>query len=48
LDGELSAGEHTIKWSGMDEAGNALPSGAYLYRLQSNGFIQLKKLIIAR
>ncbi|MEL6256921.1 MAG: choice-of-anchor I family protein [Bacteroidota bacterium] len=48
INAELTAGQHQVKWSGTDEAGNALPSGAYLYRLQSNGFIQLKKLIIAR
>ena len=33
--GELPAGTHQVVWDGQDGAGQALPSGVYLYRLQA-------------
>ena len=36
-DGLLDAGRHRVVWRGRDDAGRALPSGTYLYRLQTGG-----------
>lgn len=42
------AGKHQVKWTGTDQRGNLLPSGTYFYRLQSQGFIQVRKMAILR
>ena len=34
-DGELEAGDHEIPWRGRDDSGRQVPSGTYLYRLES-------------
>jgi hypothetical protein len=41
--GLLSAGEHTIQWQPKD-----LPSGMYLYRLQSGSLQQVRKLVYTK
>ena len=46
VDGTLPAGEHAIVWDGRDEAGHAVPSGIYLYKLQSREEIATKKMIL--
>ncbi|MEM6801241.1 MAG: choice-of-anchor I family protein [Bacteroidota bacterium] len=48
LDKKLEAGTHQIRWEGVDQSGNLLPNGTYLYRLQTNGFIQVRKVVIKR
>ena len=37
LDERRNAGAHTLTWDAIDEAGIALPSGVYLYRLEAAG-----------
>ncbi len=39
-----AAGTHQAMWSGKDALGNAMPSGMYLYRIESNGKVQTKKM----
>lgn len=48
LEKGFEAGKHQVKWSGMDQKGNLLPSGTYFYRLQSQEFIQVRKMVILR
>jgi hypothetical protein len=43
---DLAAGDHSITWDGLDEAGNSVASGMYLYRLQSGSFVACRKLIL--
>jgi hypothetical protein len=43
IDKKLPAGNHQAKW----DAGG-LPSGLYFYRLQTDGFAQTRKLILAK
>lgn len=52
---ELPPGEHTFRWDGRNEAGEAAASGIYLYRLRvsspgANGgeYIQVRKMILIR
>jgi hypothetical protein len=47
-DGAREAGLHRVHWNGMDAAGNALPSGVYLYRLQTPDREESRKLLLAR
>jgi hypothetical protein len=42
------AGAHAERWNGTDDRGRPLPSGAYFYRLESEGFLDSKKLILLR
>ena len=37
VNGSRSAGFHNERWNGADDAGHALPSGVYFYRLQVRG-----------
>ena len=47
-DGWYDAGEHTFVWNGVDAAGRASPSGAYLARLVGPGPVQVRKILLAR
>ncbi|HXL15098.1 MAG TPA: FlgD immunoglobulin-like domain containing protein, partial [Methylomirabilota bacterium] len=44
----MPAGEHHITWDGTNDRGRDLASGAYFYRLEANGVVEAKKLILLR
>lgn len=44
----LSAGSHLAVWNGRDEVGRRVASGAYVYRLQVDGFSQSRRLILLK
>ena len=46
VDGMRAAGSYTVHWDGRDDAGNALASGVYLYRLQAGGQVETRKLVL--
>jgi len=46
VDGVRRAGSHAIVWDGRDGTGNAVPSGIYLYRLESGPQSQTRKMIL--
>jgi len=37
--------EHSLFWDGKDHAGRAVPSGVYLYRFETNGKSEMKRMI---
>ncbi|MFA7290504.1 MAG: T9SS type A sorting domain-containing protein, partial [Melioribacteraceae bacterium] len=43
-----NAGNYTITWTGKDSNGNSLASGIYFYRLVTNGFTQVRKMILLK
>jgi len=43
---ESSEGYHQVCWDGKDNAGNKVGSGIYLYQLQADNFIAVKKMIL--
>ncbi len=45
VDGSMIAGYHDISWSGLDDIGSSVSSGVYLYRIETNGFNDVKKLM---
>ncbi|KUO61517.1 hypothetical protein APF79_01625 [bacterium BRH_c32] len=47
-DSYQDAGNHSIAWTGKDSNGNSLSSGIYFYRLISNDFVQVKKMILLK
>jgi hypothetical protein len=42
------AGRHVTTWDGRDEAGHALGSGVYLYRLSVDGRTQRRKMLLLK
>jgi predicted acyl esterase len=45
-DGLLPPGKQVIKWHGSDRAGRRVARGIYLYRLQANGAVATRKLML--
>ena len=48
IDKEMHAGSHSIVWDGKDDKHKSLASGVYLYRMEVDGFVQTKKLVLMR
>ncbi len=42
------AGRYVAHWNGKDAAGSDLPSGIYVYKLQTSKFVDAKKLILVK
>jgi len=45
---QLSAGQHTIVWNGLDDEGKSVTSGVYFYKLEAGNFEQTKKMILMK
>ena len=43
-----SAGRYEVQWDGRDEQGHEIPSGVYIYRLETSQFSDIKKMIIIK
>jgi hypothetical protein len=43
-----SSGGHKIVWNGRDSRGLSVPSGIYLYRLESEGYTSSRKMLMVR
>jgi flagellar hook assembly protein FlgD len=48
VNGQQRVGVHEIPWNGLDDSGNRVASGVYLYRLKTRETIQTKKMILLR
>ena len=53
VDGQMSAGNHSLIWNASDASGNQLTSGIYLYKLTASGingneFRDTKKMILLK
>ncbi|MEA1996202.1 MAG: cohesin domain-containing protein [Gemmatimonadota bacterium] len=42
------AGRYSVQWSGVDNSGRKVSSGIYFYRLQSDKFVQTRKMVILK
>ena len=38
-------GKYTVSWNGQNALGKFVASGIYIYKLESEGFIQAKKMM---
>lgn len=43
-----SAGYKAVLWDGTDEAGEKVSSGIYIYKIEANGFVQSRKMILLK
>lgn len=48
VDGDMSAGFHTIRWNGRNNSGQATASGVYFYRLTAGDFSSTRKLLFLK
>jgi len=48
VDETRDVGEHTVVWDGRDLAGNAAPSGTYLYRLDAPSFSRTETMTLLK
>jgi flagellar hook assembly protein FlgD len=46
LDGELTEGEHSLRWDGTDSSGRAVRSGVYFCRLRAGSEIAARKMVL--
>ena len=42
------AGEHSIVWNGKNDNGNDVGSGVYFYRMEAEGYMVTKKMVILK
>ncbi len=45
---QFAAGAHTKVWDGRNDAGQAVSSGVYFYKLVANNFTQTKKMVLLK
>ena len=44
--GDHLAGRHTVRWDGMNDAGQRVSGGVYFYRLQTPGIEESRRMIL--
>ena len=45
LRGQRPAGRYTLTWDGLNDAGETLATGVYIYRLRAGNLVQSRKLL---
>jgi hypothetical protein len=48
VDEYLGHGSHSVSWDGRDSRGNSVGSGIYFYRLQTDEFIDTKRMVLLK
>ncbi|UCC45716.1 MAG: right-handed parallel beta-helix repeat-containing protein [Candidatus Zixiibacteriota bacterium] len=48
VDGHFEPGSYEITWNGNSDAGNAVASGMYFYRMTAGNFTQTRKMILLK
>lgn len=48
IDRHQAAGPHSVTWYGLDDEGSRVASGAYFYRLETEGFSETKKMLLLK
>ncbi len=48
VDERREAGTHTLQWDGRNDAGVQVSSGMYFYRMQADGFVDQRKMMLLK
>ena len=48
VDGWRAAGDHERVWAGRDQAGYQVPSGHYIYRLETRGVVRSRRMVLVQ
>ena len=48
VSGQIEAGTYKIQWDGLNNSGQQISSGTYLYRMTAGEFVQTKKMIMLK
>jgi flagellar hook assembly protein FlgD len=48
VDEHQSAGYKMVRWDSRDDEGDEVASGIYLYRIEANGFVDVKKMAVLK
>ena len=48
LNENMSAGHHLVNWNGTDNIGNNVSSGLYFYRIETNSFSDVKRMLLMK
>jgi len=48
VDEKKAVGIYKVTWDGRDESGNSVGSGIYIYKMQADGFVAIKKMALVR
>ena len=48
VDGERTAGSHSLTWDGTDDAGQDVASGVYLCRMETGTYTRVRKMLLIR
>ena len=48
VNGIMPAGRHQVRWDGKDGSGNQVSSGVYLYKFESEGFSETRKMLLVK
>ncbi len=47
-DGPLAGGEFSMKWNGLNDAGQSQPSGVYILRFSSRDYVDVQRVVLLR
>jgi len=48
FDGVLDGGEHVLLWNGKDDFGYNVGSGIYFYRMKTNDYLTIKRMVLLK
>ncbi len=48
LQGQIADGPHVMSWNGLDDAGRQAATGVYFYRLEVNGDVGVRKMMLVK
>lgn len=48
LNSRMEAGYHEVVWNGRNDVGGQMPSGVYMYRIETKNFRQVKKMLLMK